>query len=100
MTHNPVHALYFVFGVLYFVLAFYFVFKNYLTTKHDGFWFFLLLFTFSMTGVMVAGALSSAQLADPNNIHAYYDTFFLMASIFLFTAAYTLHKEHHKIKVF
>jgi TRAP-type mannitol/chloroaromatic compound transport system permease small subunit len=53
-----------------------------------------------MTGVMVAGVLSSANLADPNNIHAYYDTFFLMASIFLFTAAYTIHKEHHKIKVF
>ncbi len=100
MTHNPVHALYFAFGALYFVLAVYFAFKNYRTTNHDGFWFFMLLFTFSMTGVMVAGALSSANLADPDNIHAYYDIFFLMASIFLFTAAFTIHKEHHKIKVF
>ncbi len=100
MTHDPVHALYFAAGTLYFVIAFYFSFKNYITTKHDGFWFFILLFTFSMTAVMVAGALWSGELADTNNIHAYYDIFFLMASIFLFTAAYTIHKDHHKIKVF
>lgn len=100
MTHDPSHAIFFAVGILYFVLGGYFSLRNYQMTKHEGFWFFLLLFSISMTGMAVAGTLWSAELADPHSIQADYYSFFLMASIFLFTATYTIHKKHHKIKVF
>jgi hypothetical protein len=100
MTHNPVHAIYLGAGAIYFAGAMYYAFKNYQITKHDGFWFFMVLFTASMTGVMVAGTLWSANIVSDTSIHPYYDNLFLIASLFLFVATYTLNKKHHKVKVF
>ncbi|RMF89978.1 MAG: hypothetical protein D6733_05045 [Methanobacteriota archaeon] len=59
-----------------FLLSFY-LSRNYQITKHDGFWFFMALFTAGMTGVMVAGS-------------TYIPILFLIASASLFTATYTL----------
>ncbi len=100
MVNDLTQALYFGAGALYFALAFYFAFKNYRTTKHDGFWFFTALFSLVMTGAMVAGSLWNAEIVSEDALHAYHDMLFLIAAIMLFVAAYTLHKEHHKIKVF
>ncbi len=100
MVSDPTQALYFGAGALYFAMAFYFAFKNYLTTKHDGFWFFTVLFSLAMTGSMIAGTLWNAKIVSEDAVHPYHDILFLIAAIMLFVAAYTLHKEHHKIKVF
>jgi len=100
MTHDPVHAVYLGAGAVYFLLAFYYAFRSYQITGHDGFWFFTMLFAASMTGVMISGVLWSLKLVTDMEIHPYYDNFFLLASVFLFVSAYTLSKKHHHIKVF
>jgi formate hydrogenlyase subunit 3/multisubunit Na+/H+ antiporter MnhD subunit len=100
MTHDPYHSLYFVAGGLYFALATYFSIRNYEMTDKDGFWFFMTFFSLSMTGVMIAGGLWSLEVLAENIIHPYYDIFFLVASILLLDATYTLSKKQHKVRTF
>ena len=100
MTHDPTHAIYLGAGALYFGGAFYFALKNYQTTKHDGYWFFMTLFSLSLTGAMIAGVLWSTELVSDEGVHPYYDTLFLLSAFFLFAGTYALSKKHHKVKVF
>jgi hypothetical protein len=100
MTHDISHSIYLLAGAIYFTGALYFAFKNYQHTNHDGYWFFMILFTMSMIGVMVSGTLWSFEKVSEPTIHPYYDILFLIASIFIFVGAYTLNKEHHEVSVF
>jgi hypothetical protein len=100
MTHDPSHTLFFGAGILYFALAGYFSLRNYQMTKQEGFWFFIMLFSLSMTGVMIAGVLWSSGLVNGETIHPYHDILFLISSIMLLDATYTLHKKHHDVKIF
>jgi hypothetical protein len=87
-------------GAIYFAGALYFAVRNYQHTNHDGYWFFMILFSMSMIGVMISGTLWSFGIVNEPTIHPYYDTLFLIGSIFLFVGAYTLNKKHHEVKVF
>jgi predicted membrane channel-forming protein YqfA (hemolysin III family) len=100
MTHDPSHTIWFLAGVVYFALAAYFSFRNYKMTHHEGYWFFMFLFSLSMLGVMVSGTLWSSRAVEEDIIHAFHDIFFLIASILLLDATYTLHKKEHRVKVF
>ncbi len=100
MTHDPSHTVFFIFGALYFGLAFYFAYRNYQMTKGEGYWFFMNLFAIGMTAAMIAGILWSARMVEEEAISALFESFFLIASLFLFVAAYTLSKKEHKVAVY
>jgi hypothetical protein len=100
MSHDPYHAIFFGSGILYFLIGFYFAYKNYNRTDHEGFWFFSMLFSLAMSGVMIAGTLWSTEIVTEQNAIPFHESLFLIASIFLLTATYTLNKKQHKVKVF
>lgn len=100
MVSETTQALYFGAGSLYFAIAFIFAFKKYKATGHEGFWFFMVLFTIAMADALAAGAIGKLNVISEDVIRPYHGILFLIASIMLFTATYTLHKKHHDIKIF
>jgi hypothetical protein len=100
MTHDPSHAFYLASAAIYFIIATYFSIRNYLLTKHEGFWFFMSLFSITMAGSMISGTLWSAGIISEDMIHPFYDILFLISAAFLFVGTYTLHKKHHEVKIF
>lgn len=100
MTHDPVHAIFLGAGAIYFAIATYYSARNFKATNREGFWFMMTLFSLSMTGAMISGTLWSAGVFEATLTHPFYDTLFLLGSLFLAVGTYTLGKKHHDVRVY
>jgi len=98
MGHDPTHAVYMIVGALYFAIATIFAFMIYQKTKHDGFWFFILLASFGLTIMLLSNFAEMIGIIPYGEVLK--SLIFTVVPVLFFAATYTLTKKHHDERLF